>query len=502
MRIQIIEPPFNRLYHDNNSLLRYPLSLGFLSSAVRKWTDWTVQAYNADFNIDYGQHYNVTNRYLMTEGFQRYQRCLKDIYLPIWNEVRESIRAFNPSVVGISAKSQNFRSAIIVARIAKEINPNITVIIGGPHPTMVGEQALYDPEVDVAVIGEGELTLVDILHALESSGNLESIPGLIFRRGDNIVRTTPRPYIKDLDQLPLPIEYAEEVLKDFEKYPAFTLGKIFAIRGCPNQCAFCGSAKIWSRNVRFRSAQNVVDEIRLLMDRGVTHVHFEDDSFGVKQRYIQELCQLIEEKCPGLTWSCEIPVQLVNDSNLVFMKRAGCTQISVGVESGSNEMLKKIKKRITIEQAIAALKKIRAQGILTTAFMMFGFPEETEETMQESFKAIRQLEAVAICFSVFTPYPGSELFQQCKEMGLIDDSFDISRYNHQSPENHFTAYISKERFQELLKKAMLIINKQEQKMKLKNRLRRMATILRNEGVMAMIQWALLGVARRFSVRRG
>ena len=131
-RIMLIEPPFYRLYHDQYCLVKYPLALGYLSGAIIKNSNWSVQTYNADFNVR-KKVFNPENEYVSGEGFKRYLSSLKDYSLPIWKEVRNIIKDYNPSVVGISAKTQNFVSASIVAKIAKEINPEIKIIVGGVH---------------------------------------------------------------------------------------------------------------------------------------------------------------------------------------------------------------------------------------------------------------------------------------------------------------------------------------------------------------------------------
>ena len=162
-RIIIIEPPFYRLYHDQFCLVKYPLALGYLSGSIIKKTDWKVQTYNADFNTK-KKPFDPEGDYLTGEGFQLYLKTLKDPTAPIWQEVRDTISEFNPSVVGISVKSQNFTSGSIVAKIAKEINPLIKVIMGGAHATMNGEALFKTPNIDFVAVGEGENTIVHFLH--------------------------------------------------------------------------------------------------------------------------------------------------------------------------------------------------------------------------------------------------------------------------------------------------------------------------------------------------
>ena len=157
-KILFIEPPFYRLFKNTYSLDRYPLSLGYLIGAVRKNTDWQVLGYNADF---FPQSELLEVSYLADAGFDNYLLNLKNLSALIWKEVKTAISEYKPAVVGISAKSQNFTSACIVAKLVKEIDAKIIVIIGGPHPSMVGAEVLKCPEVDLAVTGEGEVTIVE-----------------------------------------------------------------------------------------------------------------------------------------------------------------------------------------------------------------------------------------------------------------------------------------------------------------------------------------------------
>lgn len=481
-RVMLIEPPFNRLYHDNMSLAKYPLSLGYLAGAVLKWTDWQVQTYNADFNTR--KVFSPTYRYLIGAGFAHYLRTLNDPTAAIWGEIRQAIADFNPDVVGITAKTQNFTSATRVARIAKELNPDTLVITGGPHATLSTENALACPDIDLAVRGEGEMTLVELLNARGAGAAPDDIAGTAYRRGGRVLYAPPRVNMPDLDELPFPAESAPQVLRDYALYPIDAFQFIFATRGCPYSCTFCESKAIWTQQTRWRSPQNVVREIKALRERGLNYVYFDDDTFGIQNRYIKELCNLMETELPGLRWGCEMTVAISKAESLEYMRRAGCIKVMMGVESGNNEMLRKVKKAQTIEKAYSAVRLYREKGIEIQTFFMIGFPEETESTLQDTLSAIKKIDADYIVLSVFTPYPGSQLFQVCKELGVVGDDFDVTYYNHQSPENCFTAYIPPERFRELVKEVAAVVDRKNTR----HLSRRALRLLRHRG--------LLYVARR------
>ena len=479
-KLMLIEPPFYRLYHDQYCLVKYPLALGYLSGSVIKNTNWDVQTYNADFNTT-KKIFVPENDYISGKGFKRYLSSIKDFSLPIWDEVKKSISEYNPSVVGISAKTQNFISASIVAKITKEINPNIMVIAGGVHSTMNGSKVLDCKDIDFLSIGEGENTIVELLLALEKNKDLNSVDGIVFREKNKIIRTKPRSYVENLDSLDFPITNAPRILKDFEKYPKEAFGYVFASRGCPYACTFCESKSMWTRKVRYRSPENIVAELKEMKKLGINKVNFDDDTFGVSKKNIKAMNDLMHSEIPDMTYTCETVVQLAKDENVVKdMKKGGCTATFVGIESGNNEILKKIKKTQTTVECIQAMDNLRKHGIESHAFIMVGFPDETEETFKQTMDFIPQLKPDGVIFSIFTPYPGSDIYDECKEKGIIKGDFDLALYNHQSPLNCFTKNISKERFYELREEAFKFVDKYNSKAKF----RRGIASLRNRGVKA------------------
>ena len=316
-KILLIEPPFYRLFKDTYSLNLYPLAMGYLAAIIQKETDWKVLAHNFDFTP---QSETQKYSYMSGKGFDSYLNNVRDLSAPIWSEIKSYILEYNPDVIGISAKSQNFKSACNIAKLSKETNKQITVVVGGPHPSMVGPEVLKCPDIDICVKCEGEYTIVELLNSIATKEKFDNIHGIIYRKNGKITENPSREYISDLDSLPFPYKTAPDVLKDYHKYPDYAFNRIFATRGCPFNCFFCGSRKIWSRKVRFRSPDNVVAEINGLIKNGINSVHFNDDTFGTNKQYIKKLCNAIIEQIPGLKWSCEIHVKLINDEIISLMK--------------------------------------------------------------------------------------------------------------------------------------------------------------------------------------
>ncbi len=484
-KVLLIEPPFCRLYEGSQSLCLYPLSLGYLAGTIRKETDWDVTVYNADFSPE-NKPYEVS--YMTGIGFQNYLKNLRDLSGPVWEEVRSTIAESRPAVIGITSKSQNFRSSCIIAKLAKEIDSNILVVVGGPHSSMAGKDVLRDPNIDVSVRGEGERTLVELLDAIKQGRDFSGINGILYRHGSHIIENPPREYIEDLDSLCFPHQYAPEVLKDFDQYPKSAFRAIFATRGCPYNCFFCGSKNIWSRRVRYRSATSVSDEIKSLQRMGLGHIHFADDTFGVNKEHIHRICNSLIQNCPGLKWGCEIHANLVDERLIALMKKAGCVAVNVGIESGNNQMLKKIRKTITVEKAISATNVIHDQGLDVSAFFMVGFPEETEETLSDTMKAMGKINGHLI-YSIFTPYPGTEAFQFCEEKGLIDGDYDVSLYNHQSPENCFCVNLTKQRFRTIVSMMEIFVDRRNKNRALKEMLsvQKIAGYIKDHGMVHSIK---------------
>jgi radical SAM superfamily enzyme YgiQ (UPF0313 family) len=446
-RILLIEPPFHRLFKETYSLDRFPLGLAYLAGAIRTGTPWEVQVYNADFA---GPSEPIEVRYWVSKGFESHLHALQDSSAAIWREVAAVIQDFQPAVVGLTAKTQNFASACRVAEMVKRIDPDMRVIVGGPHASMVGREILRNPSIDVCVRGEGERTIVELLEALDRGADLGAVAGVVFRRGGEVVANPPRPLMNDLDSLPFPHQVAPAVLRDYSTYPRSAFRNIFATRGCPYQCLYCGSRNIWGRSVRYRSPDNVAAEIRGLRAGGLRFVNFDDDLFGVRRDYTEALCRAIRTQCRGVAWSCETHVNLIDRATVETMKAGGCYKINLGIESGNDEILRAIHKNITIASALAACREIKRSRLELVTFFMVGFPQETEQTLADTRAAMEAVRCDTVVYSIFTPYPNTEAYELCRQMGLIGEDFDPTLYNHQSPANCFCKAIPPGRFRELL----------------------------------------------------
>lgn len=441
MKVLLIHPPWKRLF--NSELAEYPVGLSYIAAVLNK-SGHESTVYNADYNYGRGQpltNYNtIFDGYSkMTRGCNQYLNILNNLGDPLWQEIKKVIEKIVPDIVGISAMTVSLGSALNVARIVKGINPQIPVILGGKHPSILSEQTLKNQEVDIVIRGEGEYVFAELLNNLK---NLGKVKGISYKKGENIIHNPPSERVTELDNLPFP---RRQALYDLKQYPKEAFGILFTSRGCPNNCIFCASPAFWQRRVYYRSPENVIEEIREVKDRyGTESFNFQDDCLLIKRNYIERLCDLLIRKKLKISWSCLARVDLIDENLAAKMKQAGCSNVSVGIESGNNEILKKIGKRITVEEVIRAVKILKKYYISVMGFFMFGFPWETRKEIDDTLNLIKKLDLDRIQYNFVVPLPGTELFSSLKSQGLISEQEDWNLFYQHSPSMFFNGNFSRE----------------------------------------------------------
>lgn len=235
--------------------------------------------------------------------------------------------------------------------------------------------------------------------------------------------------------------------------PKNHLGTIISSRGCPYQCIFCASRRIWGAKVRFRSPENVFREITEKNRKyRIDLFNFNDDSFTLKKENVLKLCNMIIKGHIKINWKCDTRADLISYKLLKKMKDAGCVKISLGIECGNDKMLNYIKKGITIKQVIGTFKITKKLGIGTMAYFMMGFPNETLKDIYDAIKLMKKIKPSHPCWSIATPYPGTELYEICEKEGLIKGKFEWEKFHHHSNKMGFSRYINREEFVKLTKK--------------------------------------------------
>jgi radical SAM superfamily enzyme YgiQ (UPF0313 family) len=355
-----------------------------------------------------------------------YKARVVDMFDYGWDEVEACIRQESADIVGVSCLTNARSNSLRVAKIAKEISPLTKVILGGPHASFMHKQILEHYPVDAIVIGEGEVTALELIRAFEDGRSLSGVLGIAFKQNGKIIKTEDRPFIEDLDSLPFPSHqqfdfnrYKKEGV-DVNKY----MVDIITSRGCPFECLFCSSCKFWGKSWRFRSSKNIADELQLLKDNfGIEAFNFSDDIFTIRKDNVIALCKEIIERNLGVTWFAQSRVNCVSKEMLEWMKRAGCKTIAYGIESGSPRILKVINKDITVEQAIEAFRITKEAGLNADAFFMVGNPGETEETVRQTCALIDRIQPHHIVVSVTVVYPESKLCELAKQNHLLNDDY-------------------------------------------------------------------------------
>ena len=353
-----------------------------------------------------------------------------DIFDLSVDQVARRVIDEKPTYVGITLFTVGVWGAAAIAREIKAALPETVIIVGGPHISSMGPETIQRfPEFDVAVVGEGERPLMDLLSALDSGHNLFRVPSLIYRQGDSVLTTPASPINKVLDELPFP---AWDLLPNFHAayrpaiydFPRGPVATIAASRGCPFHCKFCDTSTFGAK-MRAYSPTVVFNMMRHLQDTyGVQHIMFVDDLFLASRVRVTELCNLILENGLKMTWTCTARVDTVKSDLLQLMKRAGCWEISFGLETGSDELLKKMDKMARVESSTKAVTWTAQAGIRTKGLFMLGYPGETLETIQMTKDFIRSIPMQIMNLTKFTPYPGSPIYRDLYGTNIRDDHWE------------------------------------------------------------------------------
>jgi len=339
------------------------------------------------------------------------------------------IQAFRPAIVGLTSVTMTFDTAMAVVRDTKAIDPSVKTIMGGPHVTFRAEATLTEnPELDAIILGEGEETIVELVQAIEQGADWHPIKGLAFRDGLHIVHTGHKPPGLDVDRLPLPARH----LLPLGRYRALNLSiSMTTSRGCPFKCIFCVGRKMVGAKVRYRDPVKVVDELELLTTYGFSQINLADDLFTANTGHCRAVCAEIVNRGLKLKWTSFARVDTVSLALLEKMKAAGCTAVSFGIESGSPQILKTVRKGITRDQVLEAVNLCTRAGLQPHASFILGLPGETEQTLQETLAFGEQLEALGVAygFHLLAPFPGTEVRDRCADYEIRITTNDWRRYH-------------------------------------------------------------------------
>jgi anaerobic magnesium-protoporphyrin IX monomethyl ester cyclase len=354
-----------------------------------------------------------------------------------WTDLVKLVAETEADVYGISAFTANRRGMGAVASLIRQYHPHAHITVGGPFVTALPlETVRYYRDIDTAVIGEGEETFMELLAYLDAGRPVAGIPGIAWRNGQEITIEPRRPRINDLDGLASPFDY-------------FSSNIVMTSRGCPGNCSFCGSFTTWGRKLRFHSAESTLDTFKkALATLPVPYLAIKDDTFTAHRQRAIAICDAIIESKLNFLWSCDTRVDYLDDELLRKMRLTGCQMISLGVESGSPDILKRMNKKTTPEMVLEATRMAKKYGMFVRYYMILINRGETPETIRQSIDLIKAGRPNDYAFSALTFFPGTEDWAiLCAKQDLAPDIFfnndfqslDVSK-NRSKDYNHVHLY--------------------------------------------------------------
>jgi len=417
MRILLLNPAFTAPKQAGFGL-SFPLGLGYLAASLKRaghdviGLDAAIEA--PPKTISKGQiHFGLTDK-----------------------QLHNKIAEIKPEMVGISCFfSSRFPAVLKSALVIKEINKAIPVIVGGAHPSIMPHDVCAYPDIDFAMIGESERSLAAFLQAFENRQDFGGIDGLAYKR-DGQVKVNPKTnYIENIDELGFPDWDAF----DFEKYLTLNRDRwglgfgryspLITSRSCPYHCNFCSVHKVMGPKYRARSAHHVLQEIELLVTRyNVNEISFEDDNLTYEKGRFIEICRGIVENKLKIKWHTPngVHVGSLDDEMIDWASQAGCDSLNLAIESGDEYMRNKvIKKGLSTQKIYEVVRSCRKAGIKVNAYFVIGMPGETDQSIDNTRKLIKDLRFDNLSIFAATPIPGTKLYEECLAKGYIKPgSFD------------------------------------------------------------------------------
>jgi anaerobic magnesium-protoporphyrin IX monomethyl ester cyclase len=329
---------------------------------------------------------------------------------------RETKKFFSTrfDLVGITVFSPVYYEVIAIFNRLRKSFPGMPVCLGGPYVTTIREEIFKMTPADFAIYGEGEVSFSELISHLKGEKPVREINGLMYKNGDGAVVVNPgREKIRDLDELPMP---AYDIFP-MERYP---LHRMVTSRGCPYACAWCNSSSVWDQTYRITSPENIIKEVEFLVSNyGKKIFVFGDNSFNVDLKRVERFCDLLLEKNINILWSVSLRADILTPEMARKMKKAGCYNVSIGIESANNEMLKKIGKGTTIEKISEGIQMLKDAGIEIMSQYVIGSPGETLETVKESIAFAKKVKCDYTNFYAVLPYKGTRQWDYVAEHGTL-----------------------------------------------------------------------------------
>ena len=381
--VLLISPPFK-------GLLREPVGLYYLAGTLNpKGISTTL----IDFNIE----------------------------LPTRSRFHEYFQHLKPKIVGVTSYTFNFSAAEKIVEEIKKIEPKTVTVMGGVHASALPEEILRsNSALDFIVVGEGEVTFLELCSKILNGETVEDVKGLVQRKDGKVVVNSPRELINNLDDLPSP----NREMLPFEKYP---VASVQTSRGCPYNCIFCNINRFYGKRIRLRDPKKVAEECSVLVEKYKRDkIFFFGDAFTFRTDWVEEFCNEILRRHLKFIWGCETRVDNVNLPMLKKMRKAGCCEIQYGIDYGDEKVLRNLGKDFSITTISDSVEWTKKAGLTVDAFFIFNVPGEDESAMENTFKLIQKVPVDAVEVNLLTPYPGTALWANPESfsMKIIDRSFD------------------------------------------------------------------------------
>lgn len=348
-------------------------------------------------------------------------------------EIITKTKNFKPDLIAITTATNDFEYACHIANLLKKLNKPI--IVGGYHPTIAPEETISKDCFDMICIGEGELTIIELIDKLEQGKKIDKIKNLWIKNKIKIIKNPIRPLLQNLNFLPFP----DRELFNYEKYLEWNHGTatFLSTRGCPFNCSYCINHYLIrmyegkGKYVRFRNIDNLLQEIKEVLKKYgkyIKNIEFYDDTFTLDEKRIEEFCKRYPKEI-GLPFNINIRVNTVNFRLFRLLKRAGCVRVSMGIESGDPYIRNEILKRnMTDEQIISTFKAVKEAGLKTYAFNMIGIPFETKESIKKTILLNRKCKPDFVGVSIFNAFKGTKIYEICEKKDWLRDKYGKSYF--------------------------------------------------------------------------
>ncbi len=462
MDILLIDPPYCSLKGIPNDV-GYNLGLTSLAAYLRQeGFESTVVMGDLLMDLPFisSWAFFTMNLRKYAEGQLQYCAIVDDKNHPVWQKIAAIVREKQPKAVGIAYLTPLRNAVERVIGIIKEVDSNIKVIVGSAHPTLCAEEVMQNPDIDFLIRGEGEIPLAGIAGQLrKSEPDWRSVPGIYYRDERGRVMSTPPPApISNLDELPFVARDA--VLGcDYNRYRVHCLT---TARGCPYTCSFCSDRKIWGGKVRRRSVENVIAELKYLeQNYKVDTVVFSDGTFTYDRKYVEAFCNAVIKNKINLKWQCTARYDNLDENLLKLMKRANCSGLYLGAESGSDRILGTMDKKITAAQIIRVSEMVHNAGLESVTAILIGLPDETKEDIEATLNLMKQLKTGLFDVSSFIPLPGTPAWETIPKVDKKD--IDWRKVGYKSFDNYFLKNVSAEDFRCYMSEAYKIAGRAQRR---------------------------------------